>query len=479
MNVRCLSITLNCIIQLKKSPIILLLAILVSTVVYAQQFNNWYFGRKAGLNFNPITGQPLPSLLTSSSMLSDEAAASISDENGELLFYTNGTTVYNKNHQVMLNGDNLDGYISATQVSIVPMPGNDSLYYVFTTGAIETAFISGYKYSIVNIKKDNGNGEVVVKNNLLWASCTERMTVARHANGVDIWLITNDNNSNIFRSWLITCTGILPAIVSTVGIILNQYNEINAGLMKVSPDGKWLCQTHFPFFDETLNIPNFVQLFDFNNATGTISNPRTIGFPDAQFTHGEFSPDSKLLYLTRPSNKKVDQFAITLPTLAAILASRVSITTSGRYQDIQLAPNSKIYLAQPSFELAVINQPNLAGVACNLQEQVVNLLPGSCYLGLPSHINDFILFDDPNNGFTYTILDSCSGTLQFNGYTILPGAITWLWDFGDGIISSLQNPVHTFIPASVQYPVKLKISSSLSCGIILKSKVIFGYNYYP
>lgn len=455
-----------------KKFLLIYLLFLSCLQAFSQRNNNWYFGRRAALDFNAVPGQSVPVSIDNCAMISDEACATISDESGKLLFYTNGTTVYNKLHQVMQNGDNLDGNISATQVCIVPMPGNDSIYYIFTTGAIETSFTSGYKYSIVNMNLDNGNGAVVVKNSLLWPSCTERMTTARHANGIDIWLITNDNNSNIFRSWLISCNGLQPGPVSTVGIVMDQHGSTNGGLLKISPDGKYMCQSHFPYFDETLHLPNFVQLFDFNNSNGNITNPRSIGFPDAQFTHCEFSPNSQLLYMTRPYDKKIDQVDISLPNLPAILASRTTIVTQKAYFDIELAPDEKLYLAQPGQKLTVIEQPDTRGTGCNLQELAVDIYPGSVFLGLPTHINDVVSGNNPTNGFTYTILDSCSGKVQFNGITVLSGTINWDWDFGDGNISTQQNPVHTFTPAAGPYLVKLRISSSLNCGSILKSRMV-------
>jgi gliding motility-associated-like protein len=439
----------------------------------AQQNDNWYFGRKAGLSFSHPGNQQAPLSLGNSEMLSDEGSASISDEDGNLLFYTNGVTVYNKLHQVMLNGNNLAGNISSCQTIIVPHPGHDSLYYIFTTDAVENDFLSGYRYSIVNIKRDNGNGEIITKNTLLWSSCTERLAAARHSNGIDVWVITNDNNSNTFRSWLITCNGILNTpIVSSTGQVLNQFRDINTGIIKVSPDGKMLCQSHFPIFDETTHIPNFIQLFDFNTASGSITNARQISFPDAQFTHFEFSPNSKLLYITRPYDKKIDQLEITLPTIAAILASRITFSTTTAFYDIQLAPDEKIYCAHPSLSLAAINLPDVKGVGCNFREDQVLLSTGSVFLGLPSHINDFVSTDDPDNGFSYTIVDSCTGSVQFNGYSNLPATIQWEWDFGDGTTSGLQNPFHNFPAPGSSYTVKLKISSSFSCGVIYKSKKI-------
>ena len=439
----------------------------------AQQNNLWYFGRKAAISFNGTAGQPIPLSVTNSTMMSDEAAGSMSDENGNLLFYTNGVSVYNRLHQVMSNGDNLDGNISSTQLCIVPMPGNDNLFFIFTAGCIENNFAPGYKYSIVDMSADNSNGMVVNKNNVLWPSATERITAARHSNGTDVWVITNDNNSNIFRAWLITCSGIqLTPVVSTIGSVLDQYISINGGVLKVSPDGKYLCQTNFPLFDEILHVPNFFQLFDFDNSTGIISNDRSIAFPDAQISFCEFSPDSKLLYLTRPNDKKMDQLEITLPTIAVIKASRISFDTNLPFYGIQSAPNDKIYLVQPSVSLSVINRPNVKGLSCNFREDQVDISPGSSFLGLPSFIND-LSPSNPNNGFSFTILDSCTGTVQFFGNSTMPGTLNWLWDFGDGSpTSSLQNPIHSFTPRDLLYTVKLNVSSSISCVVLKRSRII-------
>lgn len=459
---------------MRKCQFILVIFLLFFQDLASQRNNIWYFGRKAGLNFNAVPNQPIPSVLNNSAMMADEGCSSVTDTDGNLLFYSNGITVYNRNHQVMQNGDGLAGNISTVQSSlIVPWPGSDSLYYIFTADAIENNYANGYCYSIIDIEADNGNGQVISKNIPLWGPGTERMTAVRHADGLAVWLITNDNNSNIFRSWLITCSGLQSnAVTSIAGVVLDQHFTVNTGMMKVSPDGKQLCQTHFPIFSETGIIPNFIQLFDFDNATGIISNGRSIGFPDAQYLTCEYSPDSKLLYLCRPYQKAIDQLEVTLPSLAAITASRVSFSTgTAGFIGIQLAPDEKIYLSQASFFLGAINQPNVKGTGCNLQVNQIGLLPGYGYLGLPAYIND-LTSSSPNNGFSYTILDSCSGKVQFNGATTMSGTLQWQWDFGDGSFSNLQNPLHTFIPSNQVYTVKIKITSSLFCGRIQTSKTL-------
>lgn len=439
----------------------------------SQQNNTWYFGEKAGLSFKNPANPSVPLLLNNSAMNANEGCSSISDATGNLLFYSNGLTVYNRRHQVMLNGNGLAGHISAMQgCLIIQQPGSDSLYYIFTTDAMENGFKKGYNYSVVDMSRDNGNGEVISKNVLLFASCTERMTAARHADGVGIWLITNDYNSNIFRAWLITCAGLQPdPVVSITGIVLDNHFLINTGMIKVSPDGTQLCQTHYPIYDEAGPIPNFFQLFDFDNARGKISRPRKILYDDALIVSCEFSADSKLLYVSRPQQRTVDQLECKLVTDAAIIVSRVSMSSGNTgFYGIQLAPDKKIYLSAPSEFLGAINQPAIKGTGCDFREQQIDVTPAKNRLGLPAFINDNAT--SPGIGFTYSITDTCAGTVQFQG-TIPPAAIfSWHWDFGDGTTSAIQNPVHTFNPSGKPYPVILTLFSPLYCDSIKKSGIV-------
>ena len=89
--------------------------ILLLTIGYysysQKEANIWYFGLEAGLDFNSGT----PVVLTNSAMNTYEACTSISDANGNLLFYTDGLTVWNKNQQIMVNGTGLDGVLGSVQ----------------------------------------------------------------------------------------------------------------------------------------------------------------------------------------------------------------------------------------------------------------------------------------------------------------------------------------------------------------------------
>jgi gliding motility-associated-like protein len=445
-----------------RTILFLICVVVCSSAVLSQQNNIWYFGNKAGVNFTPTPGQSSPSILQNSSMITIEGSSSICDSSGNLLFYSNGRTIYNRNHQVMKNGDNLMGDFSTIQSCIIiPQPGSDSLYYIFTADAVENNFANGYRFSVIDMEKENADGEVISKNNLLSASSTERLTAARHANGTDVWIIGNDRNSNIFRAWLLNCNGLqLPAVVSSAGQVMDQYLFTNVGQMKVSPDGTKLCQTHFPFVDDITDPDNFLQLFDFNNATGTVSNPQKITSPGGRYLFADFSPDSRLLYATRPFENLIEQFQITLPTANDISLSGITMPVQSGFAGMQLAPDGKIYLGAGD-HLDVIYKPDIAGIGCDYRPKWL-ALNNSAGLGLPSFINDASF--DPYNDFTYQILDSCTGLLQFTGLTSLTGLVNWYWDFGDGNISTNQNPVHQFTPSNQLYVVKLKISSAATCS---------------
>ena len=89
----------------------------------------------------------------------------------------------------------------------------------------------------------------------------------------------------------------------------------------------------------------------------------------------------------------------------------------------------------------------------------------------------------PSVNFSFTPNNTCASTpIQFTDLsTTSPGAtVTWLWDFGDSLISTVQNPSHTYVDTGF-LNVKLVVSNngckdSLSLPIQVKPPVAkFGY----
>jgi gliding motility-associated-like protein len=456
----------------KKSISLLCFLLLPALCVTAQRGNVWYFGRLAALDFNttPVTA------LTNSAMVNEEGTSSICNENGQLLFYTDANIVYNAEHQPMPNGSGLQGHRSAYQSCvIVPKPGDTSTYYIFTADAWETSGAKGYRYSTVDMRLDNGRGDITAKNIALSGPSSERLTAVKASNGIDYWVITNTWLSNEFKVYKVDCNGVNPTpVVSTVGSPLNENTNTNIGAMKVSPDGRFLIQTNGKGRNDDFPGDEYAQLFDFNNLTGAITNPRAITMSGEGFYWGcEFSPDSRMLYLVNafPVSRAIHQFNVSSGNIAAIMASKyvIPVTSNTQQSGIQSGPDGRLYINTSVAKLHVINNPNNAGAACNYVQNQVDLKNRTSGLALPNIIPNFLAGRPVD--FTTTILDSCGGRVQFNSIiNIAAGAISW--DFGDGNTSGLPNPVHTFSNPGTEYLVKLRVKAASGCGEEVISKRI-------
>src|SRR6185436_11373003 len=104
---------------MKKIPV--LFFCLLSTFCFAQKESwHWFFGYSDGLDFSSGTA-----VLDTGSLNTAEGCAAVSDSSGSLLFYTDGLTVYDKNHTQLPNGTGLFGHPSSSQSSIiVKLPGS-------------------------------------------------------------------------------------------------------------------------------------------------------------------------------------------------------------------------------------------------------------------------------------------------------------------------------------------------------------------
>ena len=122
------------------------------------EYNQWRFGYGSGLDFN--SGSPI---VVQSSIQSPESAASVSDCSGQLLFYTDGETVWSWNNSMMDGGFDLRGvagvYPSSQGAVIVKRPNSSSIYFIFTASDIY-----GVNYSVVNMAANGGLGKVIQKN---------------------------------------------------------------------------------------------------------------------------------------------------------------------------------------------------------------------------------------------------------------------------------------------------------------------------
>lgn len=362
---------------MKTPRIIFLLLILLSISSFAQKETYiWYFGKHAGIDFN----QTPPTVLTNGALNQMEGCSSICNQAGQLLFYTDGITVWNKNHVVMPNGTGLGGdYHSTNSGLIVKQPGNTNIYFVFTAGS---AISSNYlRYSVVDMSLNGALGAVTLKNVFLRANMTEKLGAVTHNNNQDIWVFSHERNSTNYVKYLVSATGVSTEIIQTIGTLVNS----ETGSLIFSHCGNKLANAN--------PLTNILDIFDFDRSTGIISNAQQIPFSSA-VRWLEFSYNSEYLYVVIGHPTSLYQVTVATGVCSFIASPPVELG------QLQLAPDGKIYVAEyyypapetynPSDYLGVINNPELPGVSCNFVQQGVFLnINGNtqCWRGIPSFVS--------------------------------------------------------------------------------------------
>lgn len=395
----------------------------------------------------------------------------ISSKQGDLLFYSDGLSVWNKHHVLMPNGTNLiseEEEVMRTENLVVPNPGFDSIYYIFTVEPHNGDESSGLYYSVVDISKNNGLGDVTAKGIKILNKTSNKITAVYHQNGKDIWVITHLFGTNSYYSYLITAAGISESpVVSNVGMVITSSFD---GQLKASPDGKKIACSYF----EMPQIPEDLDLFDFNAETGELYNPMSFTLPVSWgATDGlEFSPDATKLFVTHGGSIQehgIYQFDLSAGSFEEINNSRVNINMElhNSYEIMQLAPDGKIYISKGgggggTQHLGVIENPNEYGENCIVHENGLYLDGGSSFVARTPHFIQNYFYKT-----SFTFDSNCQAAdIQFyltNSHKI--DSVRWY--FGEGSTSSLYYPVFNY-GISGDYTVSLLAYISGKCDTITK-----------
>lgn len=445
------------------------LLIIYYAVSYAQnESSNWYFGRKAGINFGDFGVKSI----MNGELSTNEGCASISNKDGDLLFYTDGITVWDRNHKIMPNGRGLLGHASSTQSAIiVPKPNSDAIYYIFTVTDVGNP--DGLRYSEVDLNLNSGSGDITSNKNVtLFTPCSEKITAVHHANGIDFWVIAHGWNNNEFLVFRVTEEGVSGNPVKVAQGSDHGGNINNShGYMKVSPNGKKIAIAKW-------YLDSFVEVFDFDSRTGNISNPIKIeGVFENDGKNGaygvEFSPNSKLLYVTDLNigrfSSKLHQFNLELENKEAIINSDEIVYKGGSMLSaLQLAQDGKIYAVNSYTEfLDVIEDPNAAGLDCKHDLMAINLGDRLANFGLPQFVQSY---------FVGSILadDICYGNdIQISLGTDQP-VNEIIWELGDGNVVTAEESFYHFYEKPGVYNVKASIKSGYNTYYFHKCIEVFG-----
>lgn len=431
-----------------------------------KQADRWFFGDKAGIDFR--SGTAITDL-SENVMMAIKASAVMSDSAGDLQFFTNGKSVWDRFNMLMPGATALDGDQGVTQPClIVQQPDDPAVYFIFTTDVLaykpdNTFTTDGLRYTTIDMRMNNGLGDASKLNQPLLNPACQKLTAVMHHDGRSVWVIAHAWDSDRFYAYLVTDGGIKDSVISSAGMVHSggYSGQTNAeGAMKVSPDGKKLALA--------ITGQDIIELFNFNNESGLITfvGSRNMNIPGVNAYGIEFSPDSRKLYAsllqrggngppTRPSF--LYQFDLGSGLQNPVLLDSIPGLRIGF---LQLATDGRIYGSRTVSHLLrkdsidVIYNPNRPGTACNYNR--LNHNSGSLF-SLGGRLS---LFSLPNFIQTYFDLPAfrwdsvCKGEATM--FTVINKANidSVSWDFGDGSFSSQMDPLHVYSQPG-QYMVRL------------------------
>ncbi|MBX2928397.1 MAG: T9SS type A sorting domain-containing protein [Saprospiraceae bacterium] len=370
--------------------------ICIACVSYSQKYDfNWVMGYDSHLGF-PNTEGIFMNFNTDTPSISYEpillpmrtSLASISDSSGNLLFYTNGCSIANTNHEIIEDGMGLNpgevhdiqcqtGYTAGRQSCLIlPLQGT-SYYYLFHKGIF---YENGNPaqggtdilyYTIIDANENGGHGKVLEKNipiiqqNLTYG----QLTATKHANGEDWWILTGGDSNNDYHIIELSSEGVEYHGIQNIGHSAS-YNGSRGGQSNFSPDGGKFIR---------YSSPDGIFIFDFNRNAGILSNFRHIPTPETTFSTGiGVSPSSQYMYVT--TDIHVFQYDLNASDIGL---SRIEVAEYNGYMSpfpttfaqLQLGPDCRIYIS--SFAtvnvLHVIQYPDLPGTACQVDQHIIQL----------------------------------------------------------------------------------------------------------
>ncbi len=398
---------------------------------------HWNFGNKAQLTFSEEAAFPLSSAMPGSIDI-PKGVSSISDADGNLLFFTDGMRVYGSGYFELANGTGLQGNLLANQSAVfIPSPGNPDKYFLFTADLyVPPVYTNGIRYHV--IERINYSWTITEKNILLMDQNAQKLAAVKHANEEDFWVVSHgfgdDVGGQYFAFRVMKDSVSSEAVISETGFPQGGNINNNGGYIRISNNGQKIA----------LAIPDagVVEVADFNTANGTVSNALSSDAEQFNYPLGvEFSPDNKLLYVTTNPLDGSENFLYQFNLLQIDLNNPTEIASFSPSDNrqlgaLQLAVDGRIYAASfgqalaPFDYLGVIYNPNRIGTACNFNyldgnpTEGLQLNESGSKEGLPNFVSSY--FDIP--GFwwqNHCATEIITFRLQNEANN---GSVTW--DFG-------------------------------------------------
>lgn len=418
---------------------------------------NWLFAEHAGLSFTNDSVWTVPD----GQVDVIAGCASISDREGNLLLYTDGSVIWNTSHQIINNGTDIKGSRGINQNSLfVPFPGADSLIYLFTLYSDTNPELI---YSLIDL---SGDEEFVIEKNIeICHTGKNRLAAIHHCNRKDFWLVIHASETALFKSFLIDDSGFNPEPVMSE---CTHTDINNIGPLKFSPDGSRLVVP--------VNRGEVLAaVYDFDTENGTLKPAMEIYREPYTYVGGlAFSACGSFLYLsTGGYSYALMQFDLRLTDPADFNASKTVLATGNLY-GMQLAANDKIYISKMNMPfLDCIHYPGLKGTDCKYETAALDLGGGVAKMRFPDFVQSYLYKPD------FSCQRLCAGdTTTFQPTPIRNAdSVCWLFRINGVSVFSDEHEVRHVFEEAGDYIVKFKVfrcgnSDSVSKMIRINEKPI-------
>ena len=261
----------------------------------------------------------------------------------------------------------------------------------------------GLFYSMIDMRLDGGLGDVVMgmKNIPVpgGGNVASWMSGTRHHNNIDAWLVVRNVVPNQFLAYKISPSGLSNVpVVSPSSVNTTAQSPMNyGGVLKISPDGTKLITCYI--------CDTITEFCNFNDQTGVVSPmfkfSRKYGNQFYSNTCGEFSRDSKYIYFWAgwvfdtvpniPQNILYQHNAFLTDSLQFVQSGIIIDSVfSNSYPNMQAGIDGKLYSGLwVKDSMAVINNPNVRGIGCNFQQNMIWLKGNDSGSGLPQLLQKY------------------------------------------------------------------------------------------
>jgi len=353
--------------------------------------NNWIMGYKYGTGnglggFDFTFSDSIVAARYLSPVEMNNGSVVMSNENGNLQFYSNGFSIMNMDNRPMDGSEcfnseldySIDYFIANQSLLSLPAVGKDSTYLIFDLDPVSFSSYwtgaSNLSITTIDMSRNGGKGEVVSCNEVIIEDMllNSTMQATRHQNGIDWWIIVGKYESEEYYKILISENGVESIETESWG---RYYGSTFSGQSTFSPDGK--------YFAQVIREDQEVVIWKFDNQIGVLSDQQIytiVPLDETEYPQGcSFSPDSHFLYVSSRSQMR----QIDLCNYDEIDVEHIA-SWDGTSEFIyplyfgkqMLAPNQQIIVtptgnSHKSF--GVIESPNEKGVKCNFRQHSLSI----------------------------------------------------------------------------------------------------------